>query len=474
MTLRSRFTFASRAVVALIVISFAAGYLFQNTILTMAGAAFLLYLAYRRMEFHSLVRRIGLEMDRAIIEDVVHKDSVCTVKLTFKARESINVKLSEKLHQTFIMREGEKTFEGIVRKDKPLVFSYSMVPKERGYFRYPSITISLKEGRGLFESTLKMDSVSEIFVRAAKKDIAMARLMARRRQFEVTGPAHKRHTRTYRADFRTIRDYIPGDRFRDIDWKAMSRLTKMMTKEFEQETNLPTMILVDGSLSMRELVKNRSKIDHAIALGLQMAIVLSSNNHPVGLISFDENKVIDHLSPGKCEIDDIVLSLFKLPNPVETGDYPGIGRTGDMAASEGEDEFLSTVGPFLVQGHRSTYSRIRTSGIFEAMRAIEMTEETGMMIIIISDLETNRPSYLKAIQRMLKRKHRAVLVSPPSWTYHTDKDDLNVEKLERMYEDRLEKQTVLKGLASGGVKVIYIDSREKGEKVLGSIRRMSQ
>jgi uncharacterized protein (DUF58 family) len=464
----------SKTLAGMVVLIFLSAYMFQNTLMALSGAIILLYLAYRRMEFHSLTRRIGLEVERKVLEDVVHKDSLSAVRLKVSARETVGVRIVEKLHRTFIPGSGGSVMDGTVHPDRPLSMVYSMIPRERGYFRFPPLRITLKESRGLFESDLIVPVQTEVFVRASKKEIAMARLMSRRKQFEITGPAHQRHTRTYRADFKSVREYIPGDRFRDIDWKAMSRLTRMMTKEFEQETNLPTMIMVDTSLSMREVVRQRSKLDHSIALGLQIAVVMNSNGHPVGLMTFDENKVETHLSPGKCELDDIVLSLFRLPNPVETGAYPGIPRSSPTEKVDGENEFLSAVGPFLVKGKRSSFSRDRTTGVFEAMRNLEMSEETGMLIIVISDLETNRPSFLKSMRMALRKKHRVVMVSPFSWPYHLDEIDISPELLEKMYIDNQEKQTLIRSLRAGGIKVIDIGSRERGDKVISGIRRMSQ
>ncbi len=458
----------------MVVFIFLSAYMFQNTLMALSGAFILLYLAYRRMEFHSLARRVGLEVERKLLEDVVHKDSVSAVRLKVTARETIGVRITENLHQTFVPGSGDRILEGLVHSDRPLSMVYSMTPMERGYLKFPPLNVSIKEARGLFEKDIIIPVETEVFVRASKKDIAMARLMSRRKQFEITGPANQRHTRTYRADFKSVREDIPGDRFRDIDWKAMSRLTKMMTKEFEQETNLPTMIMVDTSLSMREVVRQRSKLDHTIALALQVAVVLNSNGHPIGLMTFDENKVMGHLSPGKCELDDIVLSLFKLPNPVETGDYPGLPISSTQDPVEGEKEFLSSIGPFLVQGKRTTFTRDRTTGIFEAMRNLEMTEESGMLIIVISDLETNRTSFFRSMQMAAKRKHRVVLVSPFSWPYHTEAEDLTAEKLEKIYMDSQEKKELIRSLRGGGVKVIDIGSRERGEKVISGIRRLSQ
>jgi uncharacterized protein (DUF58 family) len=330
------------------------------------------------------------------------------------------------------------------------------------------------EGRGLFESIVTVGPTTELFVRASKKEIALANLMARRKQFEITGPAHLRHTRTFQTDFRSIRDYMPGDRFRDIDWKAASRLTKLMTKEFEKETNLPTMLMVDTSLSMRELVKRRSKLDHSIALALQVAIVMDQQHHPVGLLTFDENSVREHISPGSVDVEEIVMSLFKLPNPLETGDYPGPQSDTSLSSVEDVQDFISAVSPFLHKRHKVTSKEDGVTGIFKALSEMAAYEETGLLIVIITDLETNTPSMIKALKIAIGMKHRVVLVSPFSWPYHLEGRDLHPDLLERVYRDLESKQSVIKAVTASGVRVIEIDSRERGDKVISGLRRLSR
>jgi hypothetical protein len=78
------------------------------------------------------------------------------------------------------------------------------------------------------------------------------------------------------------------------------------------------------------------------------------------------------------------------------------------------------------------------------------------------------------MQMAVRKKHRVVLVSPFSWFYHLEEGGLTPEKLEKMYEDSLEKQTIFRSLRAGGIKVVDIDSNERGERVISSIRRMSQ
>jgi uncharacterized protein (DUF58 family) len=327
--------------------------------------------------------------------------------------------------------------------------------------------------RGLFRCQFTLDPGTEVFVRASKKELALAALMSKRKRFEITGPAHRRHTRTHRADFRTVRDYVPGDRFRDIDWKATSRLTKLMTKVFEQETNLPTVLLMDTTLGMRELTGRHSKIDHAVALALQLATVLDSFNHPVGLVSFDETRVIEHLSPGKHDLDDILISLHGLPDPVETGGYPGSAPGMSQVPPDQAQGMLGPLGPFLVKGRRASYGRSATTGIFEAVRCLELEEESGLLVILISDLETNQPSIIKALKMAISRKHRVVVVSPFSWYYHLTPENVTVERLEQAYEEWNSKQSLLNTLRAAGVRVMDIGPMERGERVVQNLRGMS-
>ncbi|MEA3559159.1 MAG: DUF58 domain-containing protein, partial [Candidatus Thermoplasmatota archaeon] len=432
-------------------------------------------LAYRRMEFHSLSERLDLKLERKIMETVVHKGSPLTVGLEISSDEPAKLEGKDRLPDHFQLRSGDIHFKGSTGPGSSLGHSFTMLPEERGMFKMEPIELEVKESRSLFKTSLTLGPEKDIFVRASRKEIYLARLMSKRKQFEITGPAHRRHSRTYRADFRSVRDYMPGDRFRDIDWKAGARLTKLMTKEFEQETNMPTLIMVDASLSMREVVKRHSKMDHAIALALQISIVMDNHHHPVGLMTFDENKIIDHLSPGKQDIEEVLMTLFKLPNPVETGAYPGLPK-GKIRSEDGSGDraFLDSVGPFLVKGKRRTLSKDRATGIFEAVRSADLQEETGLLMVVISDLETNLPSTLKAVKLALGRKHRIIVISPFSWPYHLDRENLSPEELEKAYIDRKAKQEIIKGLRGVGVNVIEIEPGERGDAVLSGLRRMSQ
>src|SRR6267378_3081411 len=52
------------------------------------------------------------------------------------------------------------------------------------------------------------------------------------------------------VEFTEHRAYQPGDELRYLDWRMMARSDRLFVKQFEEETNLRAMILVDASRSM--------------------------------------------------------------------------------------------------------------------------------------------------------------------------------------------------------------------------------
>ncbi|MGA1820917.1 MAG: DUF58 domain-containing protein [Thermoplasmatota archaeon] len=468
------FTRVSKSMILIIVIFYVYAFLFENLFVAAAGSAVLFYLAYNLMEYRKKISRIELVFEREPMDRIIHKSSPLTVRIQVSASETLGIRFTERIPSRFRLVQGETGHDGILFPEKPVTINYTIVPLDRGYHKLNPLEVVLTDSRGLFRRNMEYDDGLHLFVQASKQEISMARLMAKRKQFEITGLAHKRHTRTTRTEFKSIREYIPGDRFRDIDWKAASRLTRLMTKEYDLETRLPTIILMDSSLSMRELVGRRSKLDHAISIGLQVATLLKVQGHPVGLIAFDEHRVIREIHPVGTSLDEVLLGLFQLPNPTRTGGYPGMPETVPVGEGKAVGKFMDNIGPFLVKGRRGSYSSERTTGVFEAVRCIKSDEGTGFLLVVISDLETNNTAVTKALALAKMQNNRVIVISPFSWPYHVSTGDIDLLTFEEMYEDLNAKQLYLNGLRSNGIRVIEMSVGERGDRLVSTLRRMSQ
>ena len=104
---------------------------------------------------------------------------------------------------------------------------------------------------------------------------------------------HKSPFKGFSVEFAEYRQYSPGDDIRMIDWKAYARSDRYYVKEFEDETNLKSYILLDRSASMGYRSNGISKLEYASYLAAALALFISHQRDGVGLITFDR-EVTNH------------------------------------------------------------------------------------------------------------------------------------------------------------------------------------
>src|SRR5881628_3817882 len=101
---------------------------------------------------------------------------------------------------------------------------------------------------------------------------------------------HRSPFRGFSVEFTEHRAYQPGDEPRYLDWKMLARSDRLFVKQFEEETNLRAMILVDASRSMawRGAPARLTKRAYGDRLAAALALILLRQRDATGLITFDE------------------------------------------------------------------------------------------------------------------------------------------------------------------------------------------
>ena len=89
------------------------------------------------------------------------------------------------------------------------------------------------------------------------------------------------------VEFVQHREYVAGDDFRRIDWKVWSKTDKYYIKQYEEDTNLRTLLLVDVSESMSFGTGAMTKYDYACTVAAALAYLLLRQQDAVGVVTFD-------------------------------------------------------------------------------------------------------------------------------------------------------------------------------------------
>lgn len=144
------------------------------------------------------------------------------------------------------------------------------------------------------------------------------------------------------VEFAQHRAYSPGDDLRHLDWKVYAKTDKLQVKQYQQETNLDLVVLVDASGSMNFGTRlyadatgsgrttsldgrpNWTKFDHATATAAALAYVTLEQRDRVGMVTYaDEIRGMVPRSGQRTTWRQIVDVLSTHPVDRET-DFPRV------------------------------------------------------------------------------------------------------------------------------------------------------
>jgi uncharacterized protein (DUF58 family) len=197
----------------------------------------------------------------------------------------------------------------------------------------------------------------------------------------VTG-LHRSATRGSSVEFAEYRKYVPGDDIKHLDWRVFARTDRFYMKEFEADTNLRCYVVLDASGSMAFAAGHGLRLDYARRIAATLAHLLVEQGDGVGLLCFNERAAKDippRRSPAHLKI---------------------IYDT--LAAAEARG----------------------FSDLSEQLHGLAERVRPRALVVIVSDLLTDVPPLMNALQHLRFRKHDVAvfhLVDPQEMSFDFDR-----------------------------------------------------
>ncbi len=122
---------------------------------------------------------------------------------------------------------------------------------------------------------------------------------------------HKSPYHGFSVEFAQHRPYMQGDNLKDVDWKVYGKTEKFFIKQYEEETNLQSFILLDISNSMNfNSPGNITKIEYASTLAAALSYLMIHQQDAAGLSLYAEN-IVKYLPPkaNRTYLREILKSL---------------------------------------------------------------------------------------------------------------------------------------------------------------------
>ena len=157
-------------------------------------------------------------------------------------------------------------------------------------------------------------------------------LVARRVVEGYLSGIHRSPFKGFSVEFAEHRPYYPGDEIRRIDWRAFGKTDRYYVKEYEDETNLKAMLVVDASGSMGYRGKQKlSKFEYAQQVAASLAYLLLGQLDAVGLMT--HHAEAQAMVPPKTSSKHL-LQLLKTLEATKVGGETSLGAVWDRMAGE--------------------------------------------------------------------------------------------------------------------------------------------
>lgn len=113
-------------------------------------------------------------------------------------------------------------------------------------------------------------------------------IRSRRAVEDVFAGAYRSAFRGRGLEFAEVREYVPGDDVRTIDWNVTARAGRPFVKRHEEERELTVVVALDCSASLMFGSRGRSKRETAAEAGALLALAASRSRDRVGLLLFTD------------------------------------------------------------------------------------------------------------------------------------------------------------------------------------------
>lgn len=180
---------------------------------------------------------------------------------------------------------------------------------------------------------------------------------------------HKSPFHGFSVEFAEHREYVQGDDLRHVDWKVFGKTDKFYLKQYEQETNLVSYLLLDTSESMRYQSAGAalSKLEYSKCVAASLAYMILQQQDSVGMVTFDrEIRALVRASSNPSHLKQLLHVM-----------------------QESVPERKSSTGPIF----HELAERLKKRGI----------------VVILSDLFDDIPSIMAGLKHFRHRRHEVVV-----------------------------------------------------------------
>ncbi|PIQ47893.1 MAG: DUF58 domain-containing protein [Cytophagales bacterium CG12_big_fil_rev_8_21_14_0_65_40_12] len=199
----------------------------------------------------------------------------------------VNLTIIDEVPAQFQMREAN--FKVKLDSGGSQVINYTLRPVKRGEYHFGKLNILTQSPIGLISRRFQFAEPVMVPVYPSFIQMRKYELLAISNDLTMQGIKKIRRL-GHNQEFEQIKEYVAGDDFRTVNWKATARKAQLMVNTYQDEKSQQVYSLIDKSRVMKMPFEGMSLLDYAINATLALSNIAIKKGDKAGLISF-QNKV---------------------------------------------------------------------------------------------------------------------------------------------------------------------------------------
>lgn len=197
----------------------------------------------------------------------------------------VTLRLFDELPHQFQKRDLE--FNLTLKAGESKRLSYFLRPVKRGEYSFGAVNVFVRSPLGIFSRRFRFSSDKLVPVYPSYLQMRKYELLAIHHRLTETGIKKIRRI-GQNQEFELIKEYVSGDDFRTVNWKATSRRSRLMVNQFQDERSQQVYSLIDKGRVMQMPFNGMSLLDYAINATLVVSNIAVKKSDKAGLITFQD------------------------------------------------------------------------------------------------------------------------------------------------------------------------------------------
>ena len=197
----------------------------------------------------------------------------------------IALRVFDEIPHQFQRRDLEFKLKLNAGEEKEL--AYFLRPVKRGEYSFGAVNTLISSPLGFISRRFKFSNDKMVPVYPSYIQMRKYELLAISQNLQNTGIKKIRRI-GHNQEFELIKEYVSGDDFRTVNWKATARKNRLMVNQYQDERSQQVYSLIDKGRVMQMPFEGMSLLDYAINASLVISNIAIKKSDKAGLVTFQD------------------------------------------------------------------------------------------------------------------------------------------------------------------------------------------